>query len=304
MLRIGVDFGGTKIEAAALLPDGTFLSRHRAPNPGDYVAALTLVRDLIARVEAEARADGSIAEPPPTIGIGSPGSTSPRTGLMRNSNSLYLNGRTFREDLQTVLERPVRLANDANCLALSEAVDGAAEGASSVFGVIIGTGCGGGVVVGQRLLDGANGIAGEWGHMPLPWPGPDEHPGPPCWCGLHGCLETWVSGSGFARDFCATTGRDLKGEAIIDTMRAGDPEAIAAFDRFLSRLGRSLAVVANLFDPDVIVFGGGLSNVGEIYERLPGLIAPYVFSDVWEARLVPARWGDSSGVRGAAYLWG
>ncbi|ESQ79738.1 ROK family protein [Asticcacaulis sp. YBE204] len=304
MLRIGVDFGGTKIEAAALSPDGAFLARHRQPNPGNYDDALRLVRDLIGHVEREARSIApDLGTAPASIGIGSPGSASPHTGLMRNANSVYLNGRTFQADLEEVLQRPVRLANDANCLALSEARDGAARGAASVFAVIVGTGCGGGVVVNGRLVEGANGVAGEWGHMPLPWPQPEEYPGPVCWCGLHGCLETWVSGSGFARDYREATGRDRKGEAIIEAMRAGDPDATAAFGRLVSRLGRSLAVVVNLFDPDVFVFGGGLSNVSEIYDQLPEVISPYVFTDIWKARLVPAKWGDSSGVRGAAYLW-
>lgn len=304
MLYIGVDFGGTKIEAAALSADGTFLSREREPNPGSYPAAIRLVRDLITRVETEARAKvPELAHVSATVGIGSPGSISPRTGVMRNSNSTYLNGKPFREDLETALGRPIRLANDANCLALSEAVDGAGAGAGSVFAIIVGTGCGGGLVTGGRLVEGANGIAGEWGHMPLPWPKPDEYPGPKCWCGLHGCLETWVSGTGFARDFVETTGRHMKGEDIIGAMRAGDRDAMAAFDRLLSRLGRSMASIVNILDPEVFVFGGGLSNVPEIYDRLPGMIEPYVFSDSWQARLSAARWGDSSGVRGAAYLW-
>lgn len=304
MLRIGVDFGGTKIEAAALSSDGRFLSRHREANPGDYDRALRLVGELIARVEAEAKAaDPSLTAAPATIGIGAPGSVSPQSGLMRNANSLYLNGRRFAEDLEAHLQRPVRLANDANCLALSEAVDGAGAGASGVFAIIIGTGCGGGVVSEGRLINGANGVAGEWGHIPLPWPQPEEYPGPKCWCGLHGCLETWLSGTGFARDFQAATGRSLKGEAIIEAMRAGDADANVAFERLVSRLGRALAVIVNILDPEVFVFGGGLSNVSELYARLPDLIRPYVFSDSWQARLLPARWGDSSGVRGAAWLW-
>ncbi|MDC7675916.1 ROK family protein [Asticcacaulis machinosus] len=304
MLYIGVDFGGTKIEAAALSADGTFLSRQREPNPGSYPAAIRLVRELTARVETEAKIKvPELTGISATIGIGSPGSVSPRTGVMRNANSVYLNGKPFREDLEQALKRPVRLANDANCLALSEAIDGAAKGAKSVFAIIVGTGCGGGLVVDGHLVEGANGVAGEWGHMPLPWPKLNEYPGPKCWCGQHGCLETWVSGTGFARDFEHTTGRALKGEEIIEAMRAGDRDAVAAFDRLLSRLGRGMAAIVNILDPDVFVFGGGLSNVPEIYERLPAIIEPYVFSDGWQAQLKPARWGDSSGVRGAAYLW-
>jgi len=297
MISIGVDFGGTKIEAAALDGDGRFLSRIRLPNPGGYDAALATVRDLIERAEAEAGGTG-------TVGVGLPGSISPRTGLMRNANSTYLNGRTFREDLSAALGREVRVANDANCLALSEAVDGAVQGAKVVFAIIVGTGCGGGLVVDGKLVEGANGIGGEWGHMPLPWTGPTEHPGPKCWCGLQGCLETWVSGTGFQRDYAeATGGRALTGQQIIEAARGGETAAREAFDRLIDRLGRAMAVVCNLVDPDAFVIGGGLSNVSELFERLPGAIRPYVFSDSWEAKIVPAKWGDSSGVRGAARLW-
>lgn len=296
MIQIGVDFGGTKIEAAALDEDGRFLTRIREPNPGSYDQALALVRDLVARVETAVGATG-------TVGIGLPGSISPRTGLMRNANSVYLNGRTFHLDLGSLMGREIRIANDANCLALSEAVDGAAAGARSAFAVIIGTGCGGGLVVDGKLVDGANGIGGEWGHIPLPWPTADETPGPDCWCGLKGCLETWVSGSGLRRDYTAHTGLTADGAAIIAAARQGDADARAALDRLIDRLGRALAVVANLLDPEVIVLGGGLSNVAEIYERLPDAIRPYVFCDSWDAAIRPARWGDSSGVRGAARLW-
>jgi fructokinase len=329
MIYIGVDFGGTKIEVAALSKDGTYLATKRAPNPGSYVRALSLLTSLIEEVEAKAReANPDLNKAFATIGIGSPGSLSPRTGLMRNSNSVYLNGERFLEDLEAHLGRPIKLANDANCLALSEAVDGAAAKAQSVFGVILGTGCGGGLVYNGQLINGANGIAGEWGHMPLPWPntlgpntlGPNtlgpkslgpkslesqlsEIEGPQCWCGLRGCMETWVSGSGFAREFREVTGGDLRSEEIMAAMRSGDPDAQAAFERFLDRLGRGLAVIVNIFDPEVIVFGGGLSNVAEIYDLLPSYIAPHVFSDSWGAKLLPAKWGDASGVRGAAYLW-
>jgi len=304
MLYVGVDFGGTKIEAAALSADGDLLAVQRKPNPGDYVSALGVVCDLIEAVEREAKTrDPSLGHRVATIGVGAPGSVSPRTGVMRNANSTWLNGKTFREDLEDALHRPVRLANDANCLALSEAVDGAAKGARSVFAIIVGTGCGGGVVINGQLVEGANGVTGEWGHVPLPWPTASEVPGPKCWCGLHGCLETWVSGSGFARDFHEVTGRQMKGEEIIAAMRSGDVEAEAAFDRLLDRLGRALALMVNTLDPEVFVFGGGLSNVDEIYGRLPDKIRPYVFSDTWKAQLLPAKWGDSSGVRGAAWLW-
>jgi len=304
MLYVGVDFGGTKIEAAALSGDGEFLSRQREPNPGNYADALKVVCDLIGRVEAEAKLkDPTLANRIATIGVGAPGSVSPRTGVMRNANSTWLNGKTFREDMESALQRPVRLANDANCLALSEAIDGAAKGEASVFAIIVGTGCGGGLVINNHLIEGANGLAGEWGHIPLPWPNETEFPGPECWCGLKGCLEMWVSGTGFARDFHTVTGRSLKGEEIITAMRAGDAEAEAAVDRLMDRLGRGMALIVNSLDPDVFVFGGGLSNVPEIYDRLPEKIRPYVFSDTWQAKLAPAQWGDSSGVRGAAYLW-
>lgn len=296
MIEIGVDFGGTKIEAAALGADGRFLARRRTMNPGNYEAALRVVRDLVSDVEREAGGSG-------TVGVGGPGSVSPRTGVVRNANTVWLNGRRFREDLEAALERPVRLANDANCLALSEAVDGAAAGERTVFAVIIGTGCGGGVVVNGSLVEGANGVGGEWGHMPLPWPNSAESPGPECWCGKRGCVETWVSGPGMARDHAARTSQLLTGEGIIAAAHAGESNAVASLDRYIDRLGRALAVICNILDPDVFVFGGGLSNVRELYERLPGVIAPYVFSDAWQAKLVPAQWGDSSGVRGAARLW-
>lgn len=296
MIRIGVDFGGTKIEAAALDEGGGFASRIRVPNPGDYDGAIREVRGLIGRVEAE-------AGPAESIGIGVPGSVSPRTGLMRNANSTYLNGRRFREDLQAALGREIRLANDANCFALSEACDGAVAGARSVFGVILGTGCGGGLVIDGRIVEGAHGVAGEWGHVPLPWPGGDEVPGPKCWCGLEGCLEMWVAGTGLERDYHVRSGKARRSPAIVEAARAGEAEAAAAFDAYVDRLGRGLALIVNVVDPDAFVFGGGMSNVPEIYERLPAIIRRYVFSDYWDGVLVPAKWGDSSGVRGAARLW-
>jgi fructokinase len=295
VIEVGVDFGGTKIEVAALAPDGGFLSRVRAPNPGRYVEALEVVRALVARAETEAGGRG-------TVGVGAPGSVSPSTGVVRNANSTWLNGRAFREDLERVLERPVRLANDANCLALSEAADGAGQGAGVCFAVILGTGCGGGLVVDGRLLVGANGIGGEWGHIPLPWPQPSETPGPKCWCGQRGCLETWISGSGLSRDFVETTGRTLDAAAIATAARAGDAQAAWAIEAWIGRLGRALAMACNLIDPDVVVFGGGLSNLPEIYDRVAPVIERHVFSDVWSSTLAPARWGDSSGVRGAARL--
>lgn len=295
-IQIGVDFGGTKIEAAALDARGNFLARERSPNPGSYDASIRTVCELVERVEREAGGRGS-------VGVGAPGSISPRTGVMRNANSTWLNGRNFKADLSSALGREIRLANDANCLALSEVVDGAAAGAQVAFAVIIGTGCGGGLVVDGKVVEGANGIAGEWGHIPLPWPSSEELETPPCWCGQRGCLETWISGGGLKRDFAASTGRALAGEEIIRLAREGDSEARAARDRYVHRLGRGLAVICNVLDPDTIVIGGGLSNVGELYQQLPGIIRGHVFSDIWDARIVQARWGDSSGVRGAAWLW-
>ncbi|HEY4368133.1 MAG TPA: ROK family protein [Steroidobacteraceae bacterium] len=294
--QIGVDFGGTKIEVAALGSDGEFLARLRAPNPGSYDAAIRTVCELVAAVESQLRATG-------TVGIGTPGSVSPRTGVMRNANSTWLNGRHFAQDMRAALGREIRLANDANCLALSEAVDGAAAGANVVFAVIIGTGCGGGIVVNGRLIDGAHGIGGEWGHIPLPWPTSAEFDATQCWCGQRGCVETWVSGSGLQRDFATVTGRSLSAEEIVNEARSGDTGAVATLDRYVHRLGRALAIIGNIVDPDTIVLGGGMSNVAELYERLPQTIRAFVFSDVWDARIVPARWGDSSGVRGAARLW-
>lgn len=297
MIRIGVDFGGTKIEAAALAADGEVVARVRAPNPGAYAPALETVRDLVAEAE---RAAGAHV---PAIGVGIPGSLSPRTGLVRNANSVWLNGRTFREDLAAALDRPVRLANDANCLALSEASDGAAAGAPTVFAVIVGTGCGGGLVVDGAIVEGANGIGGEWGHMPLPWPTADETARAACWCGRPLCMELFVSGPGFEADHRLATGRDWRVPAIMQAARQSDAAAAAAFDRYVDRLGRGLAVVADIVDPDVFVFGGGVSNVFELYDRVRPVMAERMFSDVCETRLVQAKHGDSSGVRGAAWLW-
>ncbi|HZW14888.1 MAG TPA: ROK family protein [Brevundimonas sp.] len=295
-MRIGVDFGGTKIEAAVIGDDGAVVARRREPNPGAYDPALEAVARLIAAVEAESGAGGP-------VGIAAPGSISPTTGVMRNANSVWLNGRRFGEDLQQHLGRPVRLANDANCLALSEAVDGAAAGKDVVFAIIVGTGCGGGVAVGGRLIEGANGVAGEWGHTSLPWPTAEEAPGPPCWCGLHGCLETWVSGTGLQRDHLARTGQALGAEQIVADARAGEAEARHSLGLCTDRLGRAIAMVVNLIDPDVVVVGGGLSNVAELYDALPPIVQRHAFTDAWNGVIVPARWGDSSGVRGAARLW-
>jgi len=292
MIRFGIDFGGTKIEAAALNEAGEFVARVRKPNPGNYEAALDVVAGLIA--DAEAMAGATCAR----LGLGIPGSISPRSGLIRNANSVYLNGKRFGEDLEQRLARPVRLTNDANCLALSEAADGAGAGEKVVFAAILGTGCGGGVVVDGKIVEGRNGIAGEWGHFPLPWPKPEENPGPDCWCGRKGCLETWIAGPSFSRD-----AGFANGQATMEAVNGGDPSAMAALDRYVDRLGRALAVVCDLIDPDVIVLGGGMSNVDALYERLPAALAPHVFSDVFETPVKKAVHGDSSGVRGAVWLW-
>lgn len=296
-IAIGVDFGGTKIEAAALDRSGAPVIRRRARTPSTYDEALTTVRDLVLSIEAETHSVDR-------IGVGAPGSISPKTGLLRNSNTHYMNGRAFASDLSRELGKAVRTSNDANCLALSEAIDGAGAGARVVFAVIIGTCCGGGLVVDGRLIEGANGVGGEWGHNPLPWPGELEvRHAPRCWCGQPGCLETWISGSGLRRDFREVTGLDRTGEEIVAASRNGDTASIAALDRYIERLGRALASVINLVDPDVIVLGGGMSNVDEIYSRVPDRIRERVFSDVWNVPIRQARWGDSSGVRGAARLW-
>ena len=296
MVRIGVDFGGTKIEAAALDEAGDVLSRLRQPNPKGYDAAIQTVRDLIVQTEAAA---GQCDR----VGLAIPGSISPRTGLIRNANSTFLNGRPFAADLEQALGRRVRLANDANCLAVSEAVDGAGAGFEVVFAVILGTGVGGGVAIDRRPIAGRNGVTGEWGHTPLPWPGPAETPGPDCWCGLNGCLETYVSGPAFERDHHALGGPPLAAEHIALAARAGGAAAVEALSRYVDRLARGLAVIVDVLDPDVIVLGGGMSNVDELYDRLPSAIEPYVFSDVFETPICPAMHGDSSGVRGAAWLW-
>jgi fructokinase len=297
MIRIGVDFGGTKIEAAALDPGGAFAARVRRPNPGDYRGALDIVREVVAEAEKEAGVTGS------TVGVGVPGSLSPLTGRMRNANSVWLNGKPFQRDLETVLGRPVRLENDANCFALSEAQGGAAAGAGVVFGAILGTGCGGGVVVRGRTVEGANRIGGEWGHTPLPWPTQAEHAAHTCWCGRSNCLETWISGTAFCADYARGGAPRVAGDVIISRARSGEIAAIDAYERYVDRLSRGLAVICDILDPDVIVLGGGMSNIDELYIDLAAPAAKRAFSDVFTTRIVKARYGDSSGVRGAAWLW-
>ena len=296
-MRIGIDLGGTKIEAAALEDDGCLLTRHRQPTPrGDYEGTLRAIGGLVATVEGETGRHG-------TVGIGMPGAISPATGLVKNANSVWLNGRPLGRDLETTLGRPVRLANDANCFALSEALDGAAAGAAIVFGVIIGTGTGGGLVVDGRVLTGANAIAGEWGHNPLPWPRDDERPGPACYCGKRGCIETFLSGPGLSRDHLIETGQELEARAIAALAAAGNRAAEATLSRYEDRMARALAAVINIVDPAVIVLGGGLSNVRRLYATVPALWGQYVFSDRVDTPLRPPVHGDSSGARGAAWLW-
>lgn len=296
-IRFGIDLGGTKIELITLDENGAEVWRQRDVTPqGDYRGTLATMRGLVERAEAELGARGS-------VGIGTPGAISRATGRLKNSNSICLNGQPLVEDLQALLDRPVRIANDADCFALSEASDGAAAGLPVVFGVILGTGVGGGIVVRGRLLHGPNAIAGEWGHNPLPWPQAEELPGPSCYCGRQGCIETFLSGPGLAADLLRATGRDLGGPEILAATETGDADCEAAFRRYEHRLARALAHVINLLDPDAIVLGGGLSNCRRLYEHVPALWGDYVFSDRVDTRLLAPVHGDSSGVRGAAWLW-
>lgn len=296
-MRIGIDLGGTKIEVIALGAAGRVLARHRVPTPqGDYAATLAAVVGLVERVEDETARRG-------TVGVGTPGALSRVSGLIKNANSTCLIGEPLKDDLQALLGREVRVANDANCFALSEAVDGAGQGAPVVFGVILGTGVGAGIVVNGRALDGANGIAGEWGHNPLPLPAGDDLLLPSCYCGRAGCIETYLSGPGLAMDHARCCGELARPEGIVAGAAEGDPACEASLARYEHRLARALAGVINILDPDVIVLGGGLSNVERLYETVPSLWCPHVFSDHVATRLVRARHGDSSGVRGAAWLW-
>ena len=296
-LRLGVDLGGSKIEIAALDANGAERLRRRVPTPkDDYAATLASVAALVKAAEHELQATG-------TVGIGTPGSISRATGLLRGSNSVWLNGQPIRHDLEAVLGRPVRITNDANCFALSEATDGAGAGAGVVFGAILGTGVGSGIVVHGRVLDGPNAIAGEWGHNPLPWARDDERPGFDCYCGKHGCIETFLSGPGLARDHAAIAGEARDVPRIVAGAAAGEASCIATLERYEQRLARALAHVINIVDPDVIVLGGGLSNIERFYANVPRLWGRWVFSDRVDTRLVRNAHGDSSGVRGAASLW-
>ena len=296
-LRLGLDLGGTKTEIAARNAEGQIVYRERVASPrGDYPATLETIRNLVLSAEVELGAKG-------TVGLAMPGAISPATGLVKNANSTWLNGKPFDRDLEQALERPVRLANDANCFALSEAVDGAGADARVVFGVIAGTGIGGGIVVDRKLLTGPNAIAGEWGHNPLPWPTPDELPGPSCYCGKRGCNETWLSGPALGRIYAEMTGALLEPPQIAERAANGEKQAVALFESWLDRFARALASIVNILDPDVIVLGGGLSNMAALKRDLNQRIAPYVFSDRADTTIRNAVHGDSSGVRGAAWLW-
>jgi fructokinase len=297
MIRIGVDLGGTKIEAIALDAAGVALVRDRVPTPQcDYAATITAIRDLVRRIERELEAES-------LVGIGTPGAVSLASGLIKNSNSTVLNGKPFVDDVTRALARPVRVANDANCFALSEAIDGGAAGHRVVFGVILGTGVGAGIVIDQRPWVGANAIAGEWGHNDLPRQTGDDAPQPACYCGRAGCIETYLSGPGLAADHRTRSGQALAAPAIVALAGSGDRTALQTLDRFYERLAKALASVINVLDPDIVVLGGGLSNIYEIYLEVPARLPRYVFSDTVATLLVRNVHGDSSGVRGAAWLW-
>ena len=300
-MKIGIDLGGTKIEGIALSDAGDELFRQRVATPqGDYPGILQAIADLVTSIEAGTGEQGS-------IGIGTPGALSPATGLMRNSNSVCMNGKPVLDDLQSTLGRKVRIANDANCFALSEATDGAASDYAVVFGVIIGTGTGAGIVVDRKVLVGPNAIAGEWGHNPLPWPEAEELPGADCFCGRSGCIETWVSGPGMVRDHCQHNAlahsQDITPKVLVDAAEQGDGSAVQTIQRYERRLAKSLAHVINMLDPDVIVLGGGMGNIDSLYVNVPTLLPEFVFSDVVNTKIVAPVHGDSSGVRGAAWLW-
>ena len=294
--RFGIDLGGTKIELAALDAAGRARHASRIETPGEYEATLEAVAALVEAAERALGASG-------TVGVATPGARSLRTGRVKNANSTWLNGRPLKEDLERRLAREVRIANDANCFALSEAVDGAGRDAEVVFGVILGTGVGGGIVARRRVLPGANAIAGEWGHNPLPLPAPEDHPLPLCYCGRRGCVETYLSGPGLAADLARATGDRLSAAEIARRAEAGDADCRAALERYEARLARALATVINVLDPDAIVLGGGLSKVRRLYDGVPALWGAHVFSDEVRTRLLPPVHGDASGVRGAAWLW-
>jgi fructokinase len=296
-VRIGIDWGGTKIEALAMDADGRELRRVRIPTPRhDYEGSIRAAAELVASIEREVGPTGP-------IGVGIPGTIVPATGLVKNANSTWLNGRPFEKDLSAALGRDVRCVNDANCLAVSEAADGAAAGRAVVFAAILGTGCGAGIALHGRMRSGPNGLAGEWGHNPLPWQSPDEYPGDPCYCGQRGCIERWLSGPALEEDYRRASGSALSGSEIVAAAAAGEPQAMDALERYEDRLARALAHVVNLLDPDIVVLGGGLSRIERLYRNVPQKIANWAFGKCATTSVVPAKHGDSSGVRGAARLW-
>ena len=296
-MRIGIDLGGTKIEAIALDENGIELFRHRINTPQhDYPATLDAIFELVKELENHAQQTGS-------VGLGIPGAISPATSLVKNANSTWLIGKPLDKDLEVKLGKPVRIANDANCFVMSEATDGAGKDADIVFGVIIGTGTGGGICINRQLVVGSNAIAGEWGHNPLPWPSATETPGPDCYCGKQGCIETFLSGTGFARHFYQQTNKQLSAPEIVTLAEQGNEQAEQALQVYEDRMARALASVINIIDPHVIVLGGGMSNIQRLYDNVPKLWGNYVFSDKVHTQLLPNMHGDSSGVRGAAWLW-
>jgi fructokinase len=296
-MRIGIDLGGTKIEALALSSDGWELERIRIATPReDYRGTLEAIKSLVDRLERQLGESG-------TVGVGIPGTVVRSTGLVKNANSTWLNGMPLEQDLSQQLGRPVRCENDANCLAVSEASDGSGAGHQVVFAAILGTGCGGGLTIGARVHEGRNGVAGEWGHNSLPWPREDELPGPPCYCGKRGCLETWISGTGLGLDYARQTGKSMTGKEVTEAAEAGDAIAESALRRLEDRIARGLASVVHLLDPDIIVLGGGLSRLRCLYQNVPSLLERYSFGGGVDTPIVPAMHGDSSGVRGAAWLW-
>ncbi|MGV2976329.1 ROK family protein [Roseibium alexandrii] len=296
-MRLGIDWGGTKIEIIALDDAGTELFRQRSATPkDDYEGCIRVVKDLVDAAESATGQTGS-------LGLGIPGSLSPKTGLVKNANSTWMIGKPLDKDLESALNRPVRIQNDANCLAVSEATDGAGAGAHIVHAIIIGTGSGSGIAIDAKAHLGANGIGGEWGGIALPWMTAEEFPGPDSWIGHKGVIDLWCSGTGFQWDYKERTGTALKGHEIIDLKRSGDAAATKVYQDYVSRLARALAMSANLLDPDVFVLGGGMSNIAELYDDLPDAMLPYVFSDTYDTPIRKAKHGDSSGVRGAAWLW-
>ncbi len=320
-MYIGIDLGGTKIEGIALSANGDELLRKRVPTPaGDYRATLQTITGLVDEIESTLNHKGSVGICTPgaispatgllknsnskgSVGICTPGAISPATGLLKNSNSVCMNAKPVYQDLTALLKRDIRISNDANCFALSEATDGVAAGEDAVFGVIVGTGTGAGVVIKGQVLGGVNAISGEWGHNPLPWPLDDERPGPACYCGKHGCIETFLSGPGMSRDYVELSGHTLDARQIVNLVSQGDELAETCLQRYEDRMARSLAHVINILDPNVIVLGGGMGNIDRLYSNVPGIWSEYVFSDRVDTRLLAPKYGDSSGVRGAAWLW-